>query len=90
MHLGLLPRKPRSARRADLRRIQPYNNIMNNNSLSQKRQWLLNKGYKSARNGSPEFIESLYGMYHKKTVNAARAPWKVWAGTNRPHHLRRD
>ena len=65
-------------------------NPMKTLSLQQKRQWLIAKGYESARTGDQKFVESLYGMYQKPkhAVRAAPKEWKMWSGTFRPHHCR--
>tara|TARA_R110000868_G_C10663016_1_gene745970 strand:- start:178 stop:369 length:192 start_codon:yes stop_codon:yes gene_type:complete len=54
----------------------------------QKRQWLIAKGYESARTGDNKFVESLYGLYHKseKPMRTAPKDWKMWGGTRRLHH----
>ena len=61
---------------------------MNKLNTYQKRQWLIAKGYESARTGDHKFVESLYGLYHKseKPMRAAPKDWKMWGGTRRLHH----
>ena len=52
---------------------------MNKLNTYQKRQWLIAKGYESARTGDHKFVESLYGLYHKseKPLRAAPKDWKM-------------
>jgi len=69
---------------------QTVSNPMKTLSLKQKRQWLIAKGYESARNGDEKFVESLYGLYQRPQsgVKAAPKEWKMWSGTFRLHHRR--
>ena len=87
--------------RAALVELVLYNmthKFMRNANVGQKRQWLIKKGYESARTADNNYINQLFDLHvpawfreaekqKKNKKNSKTKDWKMWQETNRPHHL---